>query len=709
MKKLFRRIKREKTDPAEPRQKTEPSAKTQGSQDASRGEVALYAFGNIEDSAARQFLIVLQQVLVVAMHVHPMLIGLILGIRTFFDAITDPIMAYITDNARTRWGRRRPFILAGGTLRMLLLVAICAFIPRGGHLTPNRVMEAQKFANEAIRNADLGHEAAVKTLTQIEGASPGVRAQLLDMLAEKETSVGEAIRNLDENTAVLQEDAAGRSRDVEARQHDLEAVRAQFAGTPELEAKEVAAQGLVDFAEGKLATADTLLKKADKARRQAIAAGAVSRYVLDAFPDPSAAPQWGSREEVQARANTAYASAGLEPLNVFAIEAAPPPAQAPQKKSSWEKIKDGAAAFNDPKNAAQRSLLIFVLVAFLLFALFTTIQSVPYYALGIELAPSYDGRTRVVTYRSFVNYCIGIVTPWIPAFVFALWFTDAVHGLFWAAVFICIIGIFTTVLMVWKVRSRTEISTVKKKPDNIFLTMWQLAKNPHFLRIFALYVIVGLANGLFQQVSFFLNVYWVMGSALSGAKLGGMISMVAWGMGILSLPLINWGCRRFQKHRALGFAVIWMAIGSVLKWWCMNPDHPEYQFILPFFFSVGISSVYTILPTLMADVTDMDELQHGVRREGMFGAVMAFMMKTVSTLTPILAGVALSIAGINPSLEYKQLPETIFRLRLMDSFIPASMLVLCLLVLWRYPLTRKKVEEVKAELHRRHQAEKDEA
>jgi len=44
------------------------------------------------------------------------LVGAALAIGRFWDALTDPIMGFLSDNARTRWGRRRPFILLGGLL-----------------------------------------------------------------------------------------------------------------------------------------------------------------------------------------------------------------------------------------------------------------------------------------------------------------------------------------------------------------------------------------------------------------------------------------------------------------------------------------------------------------------------------------------------------------------------------------------------------------
>ncbi|MBF0494246.1 MAG: MFS transporter [Candidatus Omnitrophica bacterium] len=60
--------------------------------------------------------------------VEPWLVGLALTLIRIWDAFVDPIVGWLSDNLRSRWGRRRPFILVAGivcglSLPVLFLVA----------------------------------------------------------------------------------------------------------------------------------------------------------------------------------------------------------------------------------------------------------------------------------------------------------------------------------------------------------------------------------------------------------------------------------------------------------------------------------------------------------------------------------------------------------------------------------------------------------
>ena len=53
----------------------------------------------------------------------PALAGLAMSLSVFWEAATEPVMGHISDNTRCRWGRRHPYMLAGG-----LLMAACSYL-----------------------------------------------------------------------------------------------------------------------------------------------------------------------------------------------------------------------------------------------------------------------------------------------------------------------------------------------------------------------------------------------------------------------------------------------------------------------------------------------------------------------------------------------------------------------------------------------------
>jgi GPH family glycoside/pentoside/hexuronide:cation symporter len=52
----------------------------------------------------------------IALGISPAVIGGVLMIYRLWDAVTDVVMGNISDNTRTRWGRRRPYIVIGAVL-----------------------------------------------------------------------------------------------------------------------------------------------------------------------------------------------------------------------------------------------------------------------------------------------------------------------------------------------------------------------------------------------------------------------------------------------------------------------------------------------------------------------------------------------------------------------------------------------------------------
>lgn len=63
----------------------------------------------------------------IVLGVSPTLLGIALFIPRLWDALIDPVMGNISDNTRSRWGRRRPYMLIGGLLSACCVGLLCIF------------------------------------------------------------------------------------------------------------------------------------------------------------------------------------------------------------------------------------------------------------------------------------------------------------------------------------------------------------------------------------------------------------------------------------------------------------------------------------------------------------------------------------------------------------------------------------------------------
>ncbi len=356
-----------------------------------------------------------------------------------------------------------------------------------------------------------------------------------------------------------------------------------------------------------------------------------------------------------------------------------------------------------PRGWSEMQYITYVGIALLLFATAQTIFSVPYYALGIELSPSYHGRTRVVVYRGLIDKITGFLAPWFYPFCLLPIFSDAVEGVFWLALAGGLLGILTTLLTATLTRERTGIRIERR--EGFFRAFWGTVSNRDFLRIISIYVMMLLLLGTFSIFGSYLVIYYVFGGdAMKGATYGAIAGSIGSGLALVSIPLVAWLSKRFQKHNALRISLVMMMIGALLNLVCLNPRYPWLMFIVPFFYSMGIVCVFTILASMQADVVDVDELRSGRRREGMFGAAGAYFMKTTGAIAAAISGFALEATGFNVKLGGAQSPETFTKMLLLFSVGPAAMMLTCLLLLRNYPLTEEYIASIQPALRAKRNA-----
>ncbi len=94
------------------------------------GEKVVYGLGSVIDMWGNWLYVgMVWTVFGFYLHVSSSLIGIALMLNRLFDAVSDPFFGWWSDNIRTRWGRRRPFILVGSILAGIGLPLLFA-VPR---------------------------------------------------------------------------------------------------------------------------------------------------------------------------------------------------------------------------------------------------------------------------------------------------------------------------------------------------------------------------------------------------------------------------------------------------------------------------------------------------------------------------------------------------------------------------------------------------
>ncbi|MCK5179917.1 MAG: MFS transporter, partial [Candidatus Omnitrophica bacterium] len=73
----------------------------------------IYSIGSMVNDSQAAWIGQMVAILILGLGISPIFVGLIGCIPRVFDAVLDPIVGFSSDNARTKYGRRRPFIFFG--------------------------------------------------------------------------------------------------------------------------------------------------------------------------------------------------------------------------------------------------------------------------------------------------------------------------------------------------------------------------------------------------------------------------------------------------------------------------------------------------------------------------------------------------------------------------------------------------------------------
>jgi glycoside/pentoside/hexuronide:cation symporter, GPH family len=245
---------------------------------------------------------------------------------------------------------------------------------------------------------------------------------------------------------------------------------------------------------------------------------------------------------------------------------------------------------------------------------------------------------------------------------------------------------------------RERVQPVKGHQSKVLDDLKDLASNKPWLILLLLGLFtlsyVAIRNG----ITIYYFKYFVKNETLYNSYMVSATFAV-----ILGIFVVERLARRVGKARMY---MILMAISSVLTaaFYWLRPEDVAWMYALNIManFTMGPTSV--LVWSMYADAADWSEWKTGRRATGLIFSAATFAQKMGWAIGGALPGWLLTIFHYQPGVE-NQLPESIFGLRLMMSFIPTIGSLLATIFVLFYKLDERTMKQIETELNQRRAGE----
>jgi GPH family glycoside/pentoside/hexuronide:cation symporter len=349
----------------------------------------------------------------------------------------------------------------------------------------------------------------------------------------------------------------------------------------------------------------------------------------------------------------------------------------------------------------------------LVFYLGLTIFSVPYVAMGYEMSDDFHERTNIMAVAQWIGQWAWVIAPWFWVIMYdPSWFEGGADvatrtSASWVAVVCAILAMIPALFIKSKSTKDDEsltpltIKTIGGSLKQIVENFKEAFKIKVFKKLcFSTFLIFNAFNTV-AGFSFFIVVYYLFNGDAGAAGiwptlLGSVGALVTT---FLVIPIVAKMSKVLGKKKAFMVSQGISVIGYLMLWFLFIPGKPYmFLFALPFF-SFGIGSLFTLMMSMTSDVIDIDELNTGKRREGVFGAIYWWMVKFGFAIAGLLTGAIMALVGFVPDAENSE--ASITGIRIFYSGLPIVGTLAAMWIMRNYDLTEERALEISAELEKR--------
>ncbi len=347
--------------------------------------------------------------------------------------------------------------------------------------------------------------------------------------------------------------------------------------------------------------------------------------------------------------------------------------------------------FSPPEHLTPVRASLWFGISYGFYFLFGTIIDIPKVALGSELTMDYHERSSLFGYRAFFIAVGTIVASILPALLPKILGTSDerfIYSLMAGGYAVLFVVLYTWLLI--RVPERPDF--VRRESNPLVPGVRRALRNRPF-RILLSCTILNSIPAAIPAILMPYFVEYVVQPDNPGTWVG-ICLFVYLGSGLLLIPFWMTLAKRIGKLKTLITQGL-IGIVGLIMFFFVGPG--DILYVLCAFLVVGIVSMpgHFLMPAMVADIIDYDELLTGKRREAQYSSFLAIIPKFVSIPGSSIPLAILASVGYVPN--QVQTAEVLLWIRFMYSIFPAAFFLAALFVVSRYPLS----EAIHREIRRR--------
>jgi GPH family glycoside/pentoside/hexuronide:cation symporter len=346
-----------------------------------------------------------------------------------------------------------------------------------------------------------------------------------------------------------------------------------------------------------------------------------------------------------------------------------------------------------------------------------TVFYVPYIALGFEICTDYRGRVTLQGIRSAMNMLANVIGPGLSWVIFfsnneGVRATSVAGnylsmGLSFAAVSLaCMLAVL---LLTRKyIKDSRQMPTEGNTIRGFIKDMREILTDrfPRYVFVFIMVVTVGIA--LVSSLQMYLYEHFMRFGGIE-KTITHSGSMVGFGIGSLTASFL---AKKFDKKGGVYFGGF-LSVGCnfLLAALFLPGVLVPGQTVTVFSHSIPIAFIVfalfhglywtgngIVIPTvtsMMADVSEINEIRTGLNKDGAYAAVFSFAQKCAISLAVLITGYTLMFIGFEPGKEIVQAPETLWRLCAATLIAGPVISLLSLGLIKFYPVTSELLDTMR--------------